>query len=88
MAAAPKQRTEPTSDKRGAKVDELRLTPFELIERIAALVALPRTHRHRYFGVLAPNSPFRAEVTAMALAAPAQATSSLTQGGIHARWSG
>jgi hypothetical protein len=33
-----KQRSEPTSDKRGAKVDELHLTPLELIERIAALV--------------------------------------------------
>ena len=30
----------------------------------------PRTHRHRYFGVLAPNSPLRAAVTAVA--APAQ----------------
>ena len=36
----------------------------------AALVPPPRTHRHRYFGVLAPNSPFRAAVTA--LAQPAQ----------------
>ena len=26
----------------------------------------PRTHRHRYFGVLAPNSPHRAAVTEMA----------------------
>jgi hypothetical protein len=42
--------------KRGAKVDELHLTPLELIDRIAALVPPPRTHRHRYFGVLAPNS--------------------------------
>ncbi len=65
-----KQRSEPTSDKRGAKADELHLTPLELIERIAALVPPPRTHRHRYFGVLAPNSPLRAAVTA--LAAPAQ----------------
>ena len=30
----------------------------------------PRTHRHRYFGVLAPNSPHRVAVTA--LATPAQ----------------
>ncbi|MBK7007087.1 MAG: transposase [Burkholderiales bacterium] len=52
-----KQSSEPTSDKRGAKVDELTLTPLELIDRIAALVPPPRTHRHRYFGVLAPNSP-------------------------------
>ncbi len=65
-----KQRSEPTGDKRGAKVDELHLTPLELINRIAALVPPPRTHRHRYFGVLAPNSPLRASVTA--LAAPAQ----------------
>jgi hypothetical protein len=65
-----KQHSEPGSDKRGAKVDELHLTPLELIERIAALVPPPRTHRHRYFGVLAPNSPLRA--AAVALAAPAQ----------------
>ena len=26
----------------------------------------PRTHRHRYFGVLAPNSPLRSSVTALA----------------------
>ena len=42
-------------------------TPFAM-ERLrkegAALVPLPRTHRHRYFGVLAPNSPHRASVTA------------------------
>jgi hypothetical protein len=68
-----KQRSEPGSDKRGAKIDELHLTPLELIDRIAALVPPPRTHRHRYFGVLAPNSPLRAAVTAMA-AAPEQPT--------------
>jgi len=33
-----KQHSEPTGDKRGAKVDELTLTPLELIERIAALM--------------------------------------------------
>jgi Putative transposase len=67
-----KQHSEPSSDKRGAKADELTLTPLELIERIAALVPPPRTHRHRhrYFGVLAPNSPLRAGV--MALTAPVQ----------------
>ena len=65
-----KQRSEPTSDRRGAKVDELHLKPLELIERIAARVPPPRTHRHRYFGVLEPNSPLRAAVTA--LAAPAK----------------
>ena len=65
-----KQHSEPGSDKRGAKADELHLTPLELIDRIAALVPPPRTHRHRYFGVLAPNSPLRA--AAVALAAPVQ----------------
>ena len=66
-----KQYSEPSSDKRGAWVDELRFTPLELIDRIAALVPPPRTHRHRYFGVLAPNSPLRAAVTALAQAEPA-----------------
>jgi hypothetical protein len=40
-----------------------------LLDRLAALVPPPRVHRHRYFGVLAPNSPLRAAVTALALAA-------------------
>jgi hypothetical protein len=65
-----KQHSEPGSYKRGARLDELHLTPLELIARIAALVPPPHTHRHRYFGVLAPNSPLRAAVTA--LATPAQ----------------
>jgi hypothetical protein len=41
-----KQHSEPSSDKRGAKVDEITLTPLELIERIAALVPPPRNHWH------------------------------------------
>jgi len=44
---------------------ELVLTPLELIDRIAQMVPPPRTHRHRYCGVLAPNSPLRGAVTAM-----------------------
>lgn len=41
---------------------------------MAALVPPPRIHRHRYFGVLAPHSPLRAAVTALAVsAATAQA---------------
>ena len=32
---------------RGAKADELHLTPLELIERIAALVPPQSTHWHR-----------------------------------------
>jgi Putative transposase len=42
------------------------LTPLELIERLAALIPPPRRHRHRYFGVLAPNAPLRSAVTALA----------------------
>jgi hypothetical protein len=45
---------------------QLRLTPLELIERLAALIPPPRIHRHRYHGVLAPNAPLRAQVTAWA----------------------
>ena len=33
------------------------LTPLELIDRLAALIPPPRRHRHRYYGVLAPNAP-------------------------------
>jgi hypothetical protein len=50
---------------------QLRLTPLELIERLAALIPPPRIHRHRYHGVLAPNAPLRAQVTALARQAPA-----------------
>ncbi len=45
---------------------ELSLSPLELIDQIAALVPPPRVHRHRYHGVLAPNSPLHANVTALA----------------------
>ena len=48
-----KQRIEPTSDKRGTKADELRLTPLALIDRIAVLVPPPRTGQH---------SPFRSRL--------------------------
>jgi hypothetical protein len=47
----------------------LLLTPLQFLDRLAALVPPPRVHRHRYFGVLAPNSPLRAAVTALAPAA-------------------
>ena len=43
----------------------LRLTPLELLDRLAPLVP-PRVHRHRYFGVLAPNEHLRAALTALA----------------------
>ena len=42
------------------------LTPLELIERLAARIPPPRRHRHRDYGVLAPNAPLRGQVTALA----------------------
>ncbi len=35
----------------------LELTPFELLDRLAVLIAPPRRHRHRYHGILAPVCP-------------------------------
>ena len=59
------ENTRPGPGGRGAQI----LTPLELVDRLAALVPPPRVHRHRYYGVLAPNSPLRPAVTAMALPA-------------------
>jgi hypothetical protein len=39
----------------GGRVSQI-LTPLELMDRLAALIPPPRRHRHRYYGVLAPNS--------------------------------
>ncbi len=43
------ERAKPSPDGTGL----LRLTPLQLLDRLAALVPPPRVHRHRYFGVLA-----------------------------------
>ena len=51
----------------GGKVSVL-LTPCQLLDRLSALIPPPRRHRHRYYGVLAPNSPCRAAVTALSAA--------------------
>jgi Putative transposase len=59
-----------------ARPAALVLTRLELITKIAALVPPPRAHRHRYYGVLAPNAPLRAVVTALAPAAVAPAPTS------------
>ena len=45
---------------------ELRLSASEFLDRVAALIPPPRKHPHRYFGVLVPNSPWRALVVAQA----------------------
>ena len=44
----------------------LMLTPMQLLVRLVVLIPPLRTHRHCYIGVLAPNSPLRAAVTALA----------------------
>ena len=43
------------------------LSPFEFLDRLAAVIPPPRKHRHRYHGVFAPNHPLRPAVTAMAI---------------------
>jgi hypothetical protein len=45
---------------------DLTLTPLEFIDRLATLIAPSRMHRHRDHGVLAPNAPLRAALTALA----------------------
>lgn len=42
------------------------ITPLELLDRLAMLIPPPRKHRHRYHGVLAPNSALRRAVSARA----------------------
>lgn len=46
----------------------MRLSPTEALDRAAALIQPSRRHRHRhrYFGVLAPDSPWREAVTSRA----------------------
>ena len=43
---------------------ELTHTPLELLDRLAALIPLPRRHRHQNFGAFAPHARWRARVTA------------------------
>ncbi len=94
-----KQHSEPGSDhrdrrnaKRGVRSDALHLTPLELIDRLAALVPPPPpcAHRHRYYGVLAPNSPLRAASMALAAARgehrPAHDAARTEQSGSPANW--
>ena len=56
------------------------LTPLEFLDRIAALVPPLRKHRHRYHGLLAPNSPLRPAVTACAGQPPEPSRSSVPTG--------
>ena len=45
---------------------ELRLSASEFLDRVALFIRLPRKHRHHYFGVLAPNSPWPVQLVAQA----------------------
>ena len=40
----------------------LRLSPLELLDKLAALVPLPRVHLGRYGGCLAPHSHLRGAI--------------------------
>jgi len=53
----------------------LSLTPLALIDHLAAVIPPPKLHRHRYHGVLAPNSPLRAAATAYGREPPAEVAS-------------
>ena len=66
------------SESVGGKVADIILASVVLIDLIAVLVPPPRTHRHRYYGVLAPNSPLRGAVTALV-----QACSHAAQSAAH-----
>jgi hypothetical protein len=41
----------------------IRLSPLELLDRLARLIPPPRVHRHRYHGVFAPYATWRREAT-------------------------
>jgi hypothetical protein len=55
----------------GRKQANLILTSLELIDKIVAFVPSPCAHSHRYIGVLAPQSPLRETIKAMAVDNPA-----------------
>ena len=58
----------PEPDRHGRQ--EPRLTPLELLDRLARLVVPPRIHRHRYHGVLAPNARLRSTVVTIGRPVP------------------
>lgn len=60
----------PEPDRHGREV--LRLTPLELLDRLARLVPPPRIHRHRYHGVLAPNARLRSTVVSIGRPPPVE----------------
>lgn len=51
----------------GGRVSQI-LTPLKLPDCLAALIPPPQRHRHRYYGVPAPNAPLWSAVTALAAA--------------------
>jgi hypothetical protein len=53
--------TLPRADRTGRTA--IQLSAIELLQRLAPPIPPPRLHRHRYHGVVAPNSRLRREVT-------------------------
>lgn len=51
----------------------IKLSPLELMERLAALVPRPRVHLTRFHGVLAPHYKYRSEIVPKAKEQPSQA---------------
>src|SRR5689334_461785 len=58
-----RRRAEPHAVRRSG--GQLRLTPLDLIERLAALIRPPRLHRQRSHGMLAPLHPSNDSYQAM-----------------------
>jgi hypothetical protein len=50
----------------------IQLDPIELLDKIAALIPLPRRHTHHYHGAFAPNSPLRPLIAKAANETPLQ----------------
>lgn len=64
---------QPTSKSSPDSGGTLIVTRPERLDRLAARAAAA-AHRHRYYGVLAPNAPLRQVVTAMTAAGPRHAS--------------
>ena len=62
----------------------IELSPFEFLDRLADLIPQPRRHRHRYYGVFAPNHPLRRAVTELAVGNVGKQRDAATGGHVHA----
>lgn len=57
----------------------IKLTPLELMERLAALVPRPRVHLTRFHGVLGPHYKYRKQIVPKPLLQPADAAAAATE---------